>query len=230
MSYEVKVKQVHMHQFGGHWSGEKPALCLRGRKYTHCVVIDFPVRVLKKTIRDFDLARDTIYKGSSYPVKLMVSHLRDIGKRNGITVGAQKVLDAAISQVQLDEETTEEMNVEESNNAAPAVNTEEIKVDNEKVKKSKKSAAKKGAGKKQAKVAKPSKKAPPAKKAETKGDGLGREGTVTHLICEMLVKGESNEKILKAARAKFPQNKILDSYPGWYRNSLVKKGLLKASK
>lgn len=231
MSYDVGVKQIYMNQYGGHESSEKPALCLRGRKHTHCVVIDYPVRVLKKPLRDFDTCRDTMLNGSIYPVKLMISRLREIAKRNGITVGATRVLETALSQNQLDEEATEEIEMEgEINNEAKASNAEETKVSNEKVKKAKKSATKK-AGKKAAKPV--SKKAAPAKKTDaTKkpNDGLGREGTVTRLICEMLVKGESNEKILKAARAKFPDNKILDSYPGWYRNSLVKKGVLKASK
>lgn len=223
MSYVVGVKQIFTNKYAGHESGEKPALCLRGRKYTHCVVIDYPVRVLKKPLRDFDTCRDTMLKGSPYPVKLMISHLREIAKRNGITVGATKVLETALSQNQLDEEATEEMVMEgEVSTEAKASNTEETKVSNGKKKSSKKAPAKKQVKKEAAK------KAAPAKK--TNGDGLGREGTVTRLICEMLVKGESNEKILKAARAKFPDNKILDSYPGWYRNSLVKKGLLKAEK
>ena len=81
-----------------------------------------------------------------------------------------------------------------------------------------------------------------AKKNQTKGapktakkassskpavDGLGRENTVSRTICERLVAGDTNEQAVKAARKKFPDKKIPDGYGAWYRNHLVKRGLLK---
>lgn len=69
---------------------------------------------------------------------------------------------------------------------------------------------------------------PPAKsRKKSNGDGLGREGTVTRFMCEAILAGKmTDEQLLAAARKKFNKNKIGDGYPKWYRNKLIKDGLL----
>ena len=70
---------------------------------------------------------------------------------------------------------------------------------------------------------------PKAPRAEAKGDGLGREGTLTRFLCEGITAGRDDKQLLDAARKKFPDRKVGDHYVQWYRNQLKKKGLLKAA-
>jgi hypothetical protein len=84
---------------------------------------------------------------------------------------------------------------------------------------------------KKAVAAKPAARVKEAKRAvKTPGDGLGRENTAGRTICERLMAGDTNEAAVKAARKKFPENKIADNYGAWYRNKLIKDGKLKAAK
>ncbi len=105
-SATVAVRQVYQDHYRGVESGEKPALCVRGRKYAYCVVIDFPVRVLKRPARDFDTLRPTAYHGEEYPVDRMIKHLKTAGRRNGITKGALHLLmqAEAVKETELDED------------------------------------------------------------------------------------------------------------------------------
>ena len=87
-----EVLQVYTMFCDGVWSSEKPALCFRGHKHAHCVVIDFPVKVLTRPVRDFDVLQRTQYHGKPYPVERMAQHLRDAARHNGITEAAKRLL------------------------------------------------------------------------------------------------------------------------------------------
>jgi hypothetical protein len=235
------VRQIYLDTRLGHESSEKPALCVRGRKYAHCVVIDFPVRVLRRPAKDFDTLRVTVHNGGEYPVARMIKHLREAGKRNGITIGAARLLDVAASDVkEFDEETiTEEdeaMETPEGTTTAAdttASPTEEKTTVSTKKKggAKKKAASKKTATLKAPKAAKKTSakktasKAPAKKQAAAKGDGLGKAGSTTRFICELIVDGKSNDDVNRAgekAGKKFPK-----TYPQWYRNRLEKAGTIK---
>lgn len=85
---------------------------------------------------------------------------------------------------------------------------------------------KKTAAKKPAKPA--AKKAVKAKAAaKPKGDGLGREGTLTRFLCEGIVAKTDDKKLLEQARKKFPDKKVGDNYVSWYRTRLKKQGVIK---
>lgn len=82
--------------------------------------------------------------------------------------------------------------------------------------------AKKGAAPAKKKAA-----AKPAAAKKEKGDGLGREGSVTRFLCEGIIAKEDDKKLLEKARKKFPDRKIGDNYVSWYRTRLKKQGLVK---
>jgi len=77
-------------------AGQKPSLCFRGREYMLCVSVGYPVRVLKRPVADFDACRTVTMQGKEYAVKDAVARLREIAERNGITVGASKLLDRVL--------------------------------------------------------------------------------------------------------------------------------------
>lgn len=88
-------------------AGQRPTLCFRGQEYMLGISIGYPVRVIKRPVKDFDVLR-TVTNGASkeeYPVQAAVDRLRDIAKRNGITIGASKLLDRALQEsARLDDE------------------------------------------------------------------------------------------------------------------------------
>lgn len=67
----------------------------------------------------------------------------------------------------------------------------------------------------------------PAKRRGGERDPMGKPGTLARFMHESILKGLDDEALLKAARKAFPQNAIRDYYPGWYRGSMRRKGLLK---
>lgn len=67
-----------------------------------------------------------------------------------------------------------------------------------------------------------------AKARQANGDGLGREGSLTRFLCEGIMKKEDDDKLLAAARKRFPKNKIGNHYVSWYRNKLKKDGVYKS--
>lgn len=74
---------------------QRPLLCLRGRKYTLCVAAGHPVRVLKRMAADFNAYRTVVNNGTPYSVERAIEQLESIGKRNGITQGAVRLLQRA---------------------------------------------------------------------------------------------------------------------------------------
>lgn len=74
-------------------AGQKPALCLQGRKHLLCVVAAHPVRVIKRAAADFDRYRDVTMNGGEYSAARAVKQLLDIAAKNGITKGAAALLD-----------------------------------------------------------------------------------------------------------------------------------------
>jgi hypothetical protein len=248
----VAVRQIYLDTKLGHESNEKPALCVRGRKYTHAVVIDYPVRALRRPVKDFDTLRPTVYHGEAYPVERMVKHLRAAGRRNGITKGAARLLTLAETdeEKELDEDddllTNEEneMVMTETNDAAPievvAEATEETVVTPKKVRAGKAKGQAKKAAPATSKAAKLTKKATPVavkpktgKKAVAKtnggkaeGDGGPRAGTVGRYVYDRALAGDDNGKISEAAIKKFDNKKINVGYVAWWRNKFNKNGLL----
>jgi hypothetical protein len=99
-------------------AGQKPALCLQGRKHMLCVAAGHPVRVLKRKAADFDAARSVIHKDGGYSIDRAVEQLTDIGKRNGITKGA-----AALLQRARDEQSRLTINEDEFDNEEDIVST-----------------------------------------------------------------------------------------------------------
>lgn len=66
------------------------------------------------------------------------------------------------------------------------------------------------------------------KKGLAGDDGLGREGTPARFIRELYLKGKETADIFEAAKKRFPKNDIKSaSYVSWYRNDMVKRGLIK---
>src|ERR1039458_5802329 len=86
-------------------AGQKPSLCFKSRKWMVCVGAGHPVRVLKRPAKDFETLRPVFYGAGEYPVTKAIETLREIAGRNGITKGAQLILDkaAGAAEVELDE-------------------------------------------------------------------------------------------------------------------------------
>lgn len=85
-------------------AGQKPSLCLRGRKHMLCVVAGHPVRVLKRNAKDFDKARRVTRNGAEYPVQRALETLVNIGARNGITAKAATLLERVRQSTEVNEE------------------------------------------------------------------------------------------------------------------------------
>lgn len=220
-------------------SGQKPALCFRGRKHALCVAAGHPVRVLKRPVEAYDKYRLVMNDLTPYPVEQAVAKFREIGERNGITVGARKLLDkAAANQHAIDEDefndeeemTTMENNTPVSPTTAPATPAKETKM-----KTKSKSKAAKATTRKPAKAA--SKKSAPAKKPATKKSSGPRSGTITELVVELSKAGKSNKEIGAAVARKFPDTTFAKEVKagdvhavGYYRAQAVKRGWLPAPK
>jgi hypothetical protein len=84
--------------------GQKPALCFKGRKHMVCVIVGYPVRVVKRPAADFTSSKckPPLYKGEAYPVARAVRVMSAIAARNGITKGAQLILDRAAGEATAD--------------------------------------------------------------------------------------------------------------------------------
>ena len=77
-------------------AGQRPSLIFRGVSKMLCVVAGTPVRVVLRNAEDFDKMRIVLTQGQEYPVEKAVKMFKDIAERNGITVGASKLLDRAM--------------------------------------------------------------------------------------------------------------------------------------
>lgn len=179
---QVAVKWVYQAVKGPHGTkmeaGQKPSLCFRGREYMLCVAAAHPVRVFKRPVRDFDVLRTVtvqvrqfdkggqpvlddkgqqVVVAHDYEVKDAVQRLRDIASRNGITIGASRLLDRALqeaAEVKEDEyedeeeltgmETTTTETTDGTAPIVPAENTQKQETANV-AKKTKKAKAKKAA-------------------------------------------------------------------------------------
>lgn len=85
-------------------AGQKPALCFKARKFMLCVTAGHPVRILKRLATDMEKCRMVTYEGGEYTIARAVQQFEQIGARNGITAGAQKLLQRAVDMVEeLDE-------------------------------------------------------------------------------------------------------------------------------
>lgn len=225
------VKWIHQdldRETGGH-SGQKPMLCFKGKKQMLCVAAAHPVRVLKLPLSDFTECRDVYYAKEAYPVTKAAEKLAEIGSKNGITNGAARLIEHALSNnaCEIDEDDFEDEEQMTSTTNGQRANTEENTL-NAKSKKSKGkgNTANKGAGTNKATTA-----AKKAKSASTPaaGDGLGREGSVARFFNTRLLEGRTDDAVLVGeARKTFPDKKIADTYAAWYRSALKKKGLLKS--
>lgn len=91
MSNEFKVLYVHQERT----QLQKPALCLKGRKYMLCVMADYPVHLVKRPVELFGKCRTVPYRDGIYPIPQAVEQFMQIGARNGITKAAQTVLERA---------------------------------------------------------------------------------------------------------------------------------------
>lgn len=77
-------------------AGQRPSLIFRGASKMLCIVAGTPVRVVLRNAEDFDKMRIVLTQGQEYPVEKAVKMFKDIAERNGITVGASKLLDRAM--------------------------------------------------------------------------------------------------------------------------------------
>ena len=214
-------------------SGQKPSLCVKGRKHMMCVAAGHPVRILKRDAKDFDKYRRVMDGKDDYPVDKAVRRFNDIATRCGITEGAKKLLVLAESEAgefevdesQFENEETVDMPNEET--AAPVAGEENSTTKETKV--SKKKATKKAPAKTKAPAKAKAKTAKAKAPAKVKGDGLGREGTLSRFVNEMLVGGKDNETISAAAKKKFPKEASTDlARISWFRWNAKKKGILKS--
>lgn len=90
---EVSIRYVHLQDSG---MGNKPALCLHGRKHAHCVINDETgVRVIRVPIQDVAEARPIPYQGGTYPLDRFRREMLKIGLRKGITQAATELLERA---------------------------------------------------------------------------------------------------------------------------------------
>jgi hypothetical protein len=127
-------------------SGQRPSLCFRGRKWALCIVTGYPVRILKRSVEDYDRYREVripvsgpvepgkgMVDAKLYPVEDAVTQMRVIAAKNGITKGAEKLLAKAlewalsngrIGSVDEDEYDDEENVTMENPNPAPEGQTE----------------------------------------------------------------------------------------------------------
>jgi hypothetical protein len=101
--------------------GSKPALCFRGKKYGLCLIQDYPIRVIRRRVVEFDKYRAVPVplshpEATEYPVALAVEYFQKNISKHGITVGAQKLLALAtrvakgetITETDLDENVFED--------------------------------------------------------------------------------------------------------------------------
>jgi len=68
------------------------AIVKTGRKYYQCVVIDFPIKVVKIKITDAQYLVDI-----DYPVKKAARKIKSIIKKHGINKDARQILDEALA-------------------------------------------------------------------------------------------------------------------------------------
>lgn len=70
--------------------------CKAGNKFVHVVALIEGVGVVKRRIRLLDyVAKQCYLRGERYPIRRARAHYRRIGKRWGITQGAEDALKAA---------------------------------------------------------------------------------------------------------------------------------------
>ena len=69
-----------------------------------CAVIGYPIRLVKRPAKDFDKVRDVMKQGKEYDVIEAANKLKEIATKNGITIGASKLLDRALQEAAVIEE------------------------------------------------------------------------------------------------------------------------------
>ena len=230
-------------------AGQLPSLCFKGRKKMLCVAAGNPVRIVVRDAVDFDKMREVWREGKPYAVQDAIKTFDGIAGRCGITKAADKLLGKARTLQEIEDEDafeneeetamTEDTKTPTTDGAAqaqekkPVTKTVAAKKSAPAAKKSApakktKTAVKKSVPAKKTKTA-VKKSVPAAKKSVAKGDGLGREGSLTRFMNARLLKGESNDVISNAAKAKFPDSNTTEpSNVSWYRWNATRKGILKA--
>jgi hypothetical protein len=160
-------------------AGQKPSLCFKGRKHMYCVAAGYPVRVIKREVKDFDRLREVRKGANEYPVDAAIDQFRAIARRCGITKGAEAVLvraeNAALNTEEIEDSLTNEEDLTMmTENPAPVTGeaTTTTTTTTKETKVTKPKATKKAAPKKSA----PKKAAPKAAKA--KGPTPFRVGTM----------------------------------------------------
>lgn len=106
-------------------AGQRPSLIFRGASKMLCVVAGSPVRVVLRNADDFDRMRIVLTKGQEYPVEKAVQMFKEIAARNGITVGASKLLDRAMRTAagmtaEEEEQFNDEEEIDRMKNETPA--------------------------------------------------------------------------------------------------------------
>ncbi len=99
----LRITQTVDHKGTPIEAGYKPALCFRGRKWMLAVVIDHPVRVLRKPIAEFARGVPLLRGGAPYPLERYLRQLQAVANRNGITLAARALLTRAASGQSLTE-------------------------------------------------------------------------------------------------------------------------------
>lgn len=211
-------------------AGQRPALCVRGRKHALCVAVGHPVRVLKRPVDAYDHYRPVLVTPpiaggkptptkespageAPYPVEQAVEQFRAIAAKNGATTGALRLLERASawakspqSETTIDEDEyhdEEEMLKMENATPAPAATPDATTSKEKPVKsKSKPAKAKKPAAKKSAAKPAPKKSATPKKSAGKKPGP--RTGTITELVVNLTKAGKDTKAIGAAVLKTFP--------------------------
>lgn len=232
-----QVLQIYTDHTDGVWSNEKPALCFRGHKWTHCVVIGYPVHVVRRPGRDFEVLRPTQYEGKAYPAEKMAVHLRKAGRHNGITVAARRLLETmadgratfplAEDELHLTEEddmmleTTQPAEAGEDKPKENPVAAKKTKAPAKGPKKQTKPAKVKVTKPAKPTVTKGEKKAKPAKAA--KADKAPRAPGIGAMMRELIKAGKDNQQVLDAVKKKFPDSVAQKTSVAWHRSQMKKK-------
>lgn len=107
---EVSVKRIYTRN-----DQNEIALVFEGRKWANCVVVDYPVRVWTMPLRDAAKLEAPKFRGDPYPVKRLAESLMSLGKKNGITVAAERLCQAALDGTEL---SSDAIDVKPSENGA----------------------------------------------------------------------------------------------------------------
>lgn len=113
---EVSVRRIYARN-----EQNEIALCFLGRKWANCVVVDYPIRVYTMDKREMKGLEAPLYQGKPYPVRRLAESLSRLAKKNGMTIAAQRLVDACLAGEHLSEELIDAKPSENGADPSPKV-------------------------------------------------------------------------------------------------------------